>query len=326
MGEIGRVGAPGRREIGHGNLAERALLPLVPSEADFPYSLRLESLITESCGSSSMASVCGGCLAMMDAGVPVTRAVAGVAMGLLLDEDGGQQEPIILTDILGIEDALGTMDLKVAGDRDGITAFQMDIKCEGLSIDTLATALEQAREGRLHILDEMAKGPGGAVARAELPPTVPKLERFKVSPGDIGKIIGPGGKNIRATTEQFSLTNIDVQDDGSVTLSGMKTTDLAAAKDAIERLLAGGGGGRQPARSAYAGPWPEIGTVFRACEVVSVKNFGAFVLLGEAYPNLEGQAENSVETPFSLVRRHNDPRAVLPHLCRRSLPHQRDRN
>jgi polyribonucleotide nucleotidyltransferase len=145
VGEVGRNGAPGRREVGHGNLAERSLVAALPDADDFSYSMRVESLITESCGSSSMASVCGGSLAMMAAGVPLKHAVAGVAMGMLLDEEGGGEPPIILTDILGSEDALGTMDFKVAGNEAGISTFQLDIKCEGLSIELMREALEQAR-------------------------------------------------------------------------------------------------------------------------------------------------------------------------------------
>mmetsp|Transcript_1769 Transcript_1769/g.2598 ORF Transcript_1769/g.2598 Transcript_1769/m.2598 type:complete len:689 (+) Transcript_1769:171-2237(+) len=159
VGETGRVGMPGRREVGHGNLAERALLPALPDEEDFPYAIRVESLITESHGSSSMASVCGGTLALMDAGVPIKRPIAGVAMGMLLGDKNGvsDENAVILSDILGSEDALGTMDFKVAGDTEGITTFQMDIKCEGLALETMERALEQAREGRLHLLEHMKK-------------------------------------------------------------------------------------------------------------------------------------------------------------------------
>jgi polyribonucleotide nucleotidyltransferase len=154
VGEVGRVGGVNRREVGHGNLAERALIPCIPDVADFPYSIRAESLITESCGSSSMATVCGCCLAMLDAGVPLKSSVAGVAMGLILGETEGE-EPVILTDILGLEDALGTMDFKVAGNETGITTFQLDIKSEGLTLETLERALLQARRGRLSILADM---------------------------------------------------------------------------------------------------------------------------------------------------------------------------
>jgi polyribonucleotide nucleotidyltransferase len=176
VGETGRVGAPGRREVGHGNLAERALLPALPSEEDFPYAIRVESLVTESNGSSSMASVCGGCLALMDAGVPIVSPIAGIAMGMLLKDkrDGGgvatDDNAVILSDILGTEDALGTMDFKVAGNREGITTFQLDIKCEGLTLQTMKRALDQAKVGRLHILSEMEKAL--RVPRAELPSTV----------------------------------------------------------------------------------------------------------------------------------------------------------
>lgn len=185
VGETGRVGAPGRREVGHGNLAERALVPTLPK--NFPYTIRVESLITESHGSSSMASVCGGCLALMDAGVPVVTPVAGIAMGMLLLGNG---TAIVLSDITGTEDALGSMDFKVAGSREGITTFQLDVKCEGLTIETMAQALEQARVGRLHILDEMEKEL--AKPREQVADSVPKIAVFNVSADSLGKIIGPG--------------------------------------------------------------------------------------------------------------------------------------
>jgi polyribonucleotide nucleotidyltransferase len=181
VGECGRIGAIGRREIGHGNLAERGILPVLPSEEEFPYTIRLESLITESCGSSSMASVCGGSLALFNAGVPLKRAVAGVAMGLLLpdelkrgaDASSLDEEAVILTDILGLEDALGTMDFKVCGDAKGITAFQLDIKCEGLSTSLLRKALMQAKSGRLHMLYHMLKAQPKPAE--EMAPSVPKM-------------------------------------------------------------------------------------------------------------------------------------------------------
>ena len=174
------------------------MLPTLPTEEEFPYTIRVESLITESHGSSSMASVCGGSLALMDAGVPVKNPVAGVAMGMLLGDKGGvsDENAIILTDISGTEDALGTMDFKVAGDKDGITTFQLDIKCEGLTIETMERALEQARVGRLHLLSEMEKTLAGP--RKELPPTVPKMRTCEIPAENIGKVIGPGGKQIRA--------------------------------------------------------------------------------------------------------------------------------
>ena len=192
VGETGRTGAPGRREVGHGALAEKALRYALPDSKTFPYSMRVESLITESCGSSSMASVCGGCLALLDAGVPLTTSVAGVAMGVLLDD---VEDPVVLTDILGIEDALGGMDFKVAGSRDGISAFQLDVKELGLKAATLEKALAQAREARLHVLDEMASR--GVDEPQALSDSVPKTKTLQVEPAKIGKIIGKGGETIR---------------------------------------------------------------------------------------------------------------------------------
>ncbi|EWM22313.1 polyribonucleotide nucleotidyltransferase [Nannochloropsis gaditana] len=192
VGEVGRVGAPGRREIGHGNLAERALLPVIPSEEDFPYALRVESMIMESCGSSSMASACGGSLALMDCGVPLKRHIAGVAMGLLLDE--AVDEPIVLTDILGLEDAFGTMDFKICGDAEGVTTFQLDIKCNGLTFPTLEKALRQAKEGRLHILKIMEEA--CPAPRAEMRGNVMRISQVKINPSFIGKLIGPQGRQV----------------------------------------------------------------------------------------------------------------------------------
>ncbi|KAG5186243.1 polyribonucleotide nucleotidyltransferase [Tribonema minus] len=299
VGEVGRVGAPGRREVGHGNLAERALAPVIPDDESFPYSIRVESLITESCGSSSMASVCGGCMALMDAGVPVKRPIAGVAMGLLLDEDaeGGAsgEGGVVLTDILGLEDALGTMDFKVAGDKDAITTFQMDIKCEGLTIALLTKALAQAKEGRLHILGEMAK------ALAEPRPTLSKwapiFSVFKVPLDSIGRIIGPGGKQIRQIIEEFALGNVEIAEDGTVFVSSMDADANERASRFIQALAgeAGGGrgsrnGGRDQQRAPASPPSepaekPEIGKVYRECVVKGVHNFGCFV---EIATGLEG--------------------------------------
>jgi polyribonucleotide nucleotidyltransferase len=208
VGEVGRVGPPGRREVGHGKLAERALMPTLPAKELFPYTIRLESNITESNGSSSMASVCGGCLALMDAGVPIKRPVSGIAMGLILEKDAS----VILSDILGLEDALGDMDFKVTGDHEGITAFQMDIKVEGITIEIMKKALDQAKQGRIHILNEML-----AVCpkpREEMSVWAPRIERIQVKPSKIGVIIGPGGKQIRAIIEQTGV-DIDINDEGS---------------------------------------------------------------------------------------------------------------
>ena len=293
VGETGRVGAPGRREVGHGNLAERALIPIIPSEEKFPYTIRVESLITESHGSSSMASVCGGCLSLMDAGVPIERPVAGIAMGMLLGDKHSVSDDnaIIVSDILGVEDALGTMDFKVAGDRNGISTFQLDIKCEGLTFETMARALEQARQGRLHILDEMEKAL--PKAREELPPLVPKIGTCKIDESSIGKVIGPGGKQIRAIIEDFELANMDVAEDGSIQLSSLNTTNISRAIEFIDTLVSSGSGrGPKEPRPEYNGPAPEIGKIYTG-KIISMHNFGVFleILPGAedgSYPGLEG--------------------------------------
>jgi len=304
VGETGRVGAPGRREVGHGNLAERALIPALPSEADFPYAIRVESLVTESNGSSSMASVCGGCLALMDAGVPISSPVAGIAMGMLLKDGRTDDDAVILSDILGTEDALGTMDFKVAGNREGITTFQLDIKCEGLTLETMKRALDQARIGRLHILDEMDKALSGS--RGELPSTVPKVVKMKISADSIGKVIGPGGKQIRALIEDFGLSNIDVGEDGTVQLSGFDMGQIEKAREMIESLTSstGGGGGRRGGgggrgggeprepRPEYVGEAPEEGKTYTG-KITGIHQFGVFleILPGAedgSTPGLEG--------------------------------------
>ena len=291
VGETGRVGAPGRREVGHGNLAERALIPVIPSDADFPYSIRVESLITESHGSSSMASVCGGSLALMDAGVPIKRNVAGIAMGMLLgDKEGVSDEnAVILSDISGTEDALGTMDFKVAGDRIGITTFQLDIKCEGLSLETMGRALAQAREGRLHILDQMESIL--PAPRESLPPTVPKILLFDIPFESIGKVIGPGGKQIRAIIEDHELVNMDVGDDGKIQVSSLKPDKLEDAKAFVLALI-GNGNGSKKDRVKYAGPEPVAGENYTG-KITGIHPFGVFVeiLPGSedgSTPGLEG--------------------------------------
>eukprot|EP00548_Thalassiothrix_antarctica_P008899 CAMPEP_0194133258 /NCGR_PEP_ID=MMETSP0152-20130528/3504_1 /TAXON_ID=1049557 /ORGANISM="Thalassiothrix antarctica, Strain L6-D1" /LENGTH=878 /DNA_ID=CAMNT_0038828543 /DNA_START=148 /DNA_END=2785 /DNA_ORIENTATION=+ len=297
VGETGRVGAPGRREVGHGNLAERALAPTLPSEEEFPYTIRVESLITESHGSSSMASVCGGCLALMDSGVPIKNPVAGIAMGMLLNDKEGvsDENALILSDILGTEDALGTMDFKVAGDRTGITTFQLDIKCEGLSLQTMERALEQARVGRLHILDKMDEVL--PKSREILPDTVPKLARFTIEPSSIGKVIGPGGKQIRAVIEDFELSNMNVQDDGSVQISAFSQEKLVEAEAFVKKLVASSGGpsggrGERKERPQYTGPEPVEGQVYRG-KITGIHAFGVFLEFmpgaeDGSYPPLEG--------------------------------------
>ena len=292
VGETGRVGAPGRREVGHGNLAERALAPVIPSEDEFPYSIRVESLVTESHGSSSMASVCGGCLALMDAGVPIRKPVAGIAMGMLLDEKNGvsDSDAIILSDISGTEDALGTMDFKVAGDREGITTFQLDIKCEGLTVETMARALEQARLGRVHLLDEMDKILDKP--RSSLPDTVPKMASFEIPFESIGKVIGPGGKQIRSIIEDFELEGMDVNDDGKIQVSSFKEEKLEAAKEFVIALIGKGGpNGAKGDRPKYVGPEPVEGENYTG-KITGVHPFGVFV---EILPGAEDGSSPGLE-------------------------------
>mmetsp|Transcript_6776 Transcript_6776/g.17464 ORF Transcript_6776/g.17464 Transcript_6776/m.17464 type:complete len:847 (-) Transcript_6776:19-2559(-) len=289
VGETGRVGAPGRREVGHGNLAERALIPILPTEKDFPYTIRVESLITESHGSSSMASVCGGCLALMDAGVPVKTNVAGIAMGMLLgDKEGVSDEnAVILSDISGTEDALGTMDFKVAGNREGITTFQLDIKCEGLTLETMERALAQAREGRLKILDKMEEVLESP--RETLPDTVPKMLTFKVPFESIGKIIGPGGKQIRAIIEDHELVGMDVADEGLVQMSSFSQEKMEAAKKMVLSLV---GNNRQNGeKKKYAGPPPEEGKNYEG-KITGIHPFGVFL---EILPGAEDGSSPGLE-------------------------------
>lgn len=253
VGEVGRIGSPGRREIGHGKLAERALARIVPAQEKFPYVIRLESNITESNGSSSMASVCGGCLAMMDAGVPIQRPVAGIAMGLILEEG----EYAILSDILGAEDALGDMDFKITGDDRGITAFQMDIKVEGITHKIMEDALHQAKEGRRHILQKMLLV--CPKPKTEMSSYAPRIETLQVKPSKIGVIIGPGGKQIRAITEETGA-QIDINDSGLVSISSQDAISMARAKEIIINLTSE----------------MEIGKIYKG-RITSAMPFGYFV-------------------------------------------------
>ncbi len=242
-----------------------------------------------------MASVCGGSLALMDAGVPIKNPIAGIAMGMLLgDKDGvSDHNAVILSDILGTEDALGTMDFKVAGDRYGITAFQLDIKCEGLSLETMERALEQARKGRLHILDAMESVL--PKSRERLPETVPKLARFSVPPDSIGKIIGPGGKQIRAIIEDFELSNMDVNDDGTVQISSFKAEKLNEAEEFVKHLISGSSGKsrkEKEERPEYTGPEPVDGEIYMG-KITGIHQFGVFLEFmpgaeDGSYPGLEG--------------------------------------
>lgn len=261
VGEVGRSGPAGRREVGHGKLAERALFATAPSLTEFPYTIRLESNITESNGSSSMASVCGCCLAMMDAGVPIKRPVSGIAMGLILEDDG----VAILSDILGLEDALGDMDFKVTGDQEGITAFQMDIKVEGITLEIMGKALERAKEGRIHILEKMlAVLPA---ARKEMSLYAPRIETMQVPQSKIGTIVGPGGKQIRAIIEETGV-QIDINDSGLVSIASTNPASMKRAKQIIEGLIGE----------------VEVGRVYEG-KVTSVVQFGVFV---EIMPGKEG--------------------------------------
>ena len=252
-GETGRVGSPKRREIGHGRLAKRALVPVLPKAEDFAYSIRLVSEITESNGSSSMASVCGGCLALMDAGVPIKAHVAGVAMGLILDGN----RFAVLTDILGDEDHLGDMDFKVAGTANGVTALQMDIKVQGITKEIMQVALAQAKEGRLHILSKMQESM--SVVRTELSEHAPRMVTIKIHPDKIREVIGKGGATIQAITKETGCS-IDIQDDGTVTIASTSASGMEEAKRQIEGITAEAEVGK-----IYEGP------------VVKILEFGALV-------------------------------------------------
>ncbi len=254
-GETGRVGTPKRREIGHGRLAKRALVAVLPDRADFPYSMRVVSEITESNGSSSMASVCGGCLALMDAGVPLKAHVAGIAMGLI--KDGNRFA--VLTDILGDEDHLGDMDFKVAGTTSGITALQMDIKIQGITKEIMQVALAQAKEARLHILGKMVEAMG--TANTEVSQFAPRLYTMKINPEKIRDVIGKGGATIRALTEETGTT-IDIGEDGTITIASTDADKAAHAKKRIEEITAE----------------VEIGKVYEG-PIVKILDFGALVNL-----------------------------------------------
>ena len=253
VGEAGRVGSPGRREIGHGKLAWRAINPLLPSKDEFPYTIRIVSEVTESNGSSSMATVCGTSLAMMDAGVPLARPVAGIAMGLIKEGDNFA----VLSDILGDEDHLGDMDFKVAGTETGITSLQMDIKITSITPEIMQIALDQARDGRLHILDEMAKALTSA--RDALADSAPKITTIKIPVDKIRDIIGPGGKIIREIVEETGA-KIDIEDDGTVSVAAVSQTSSDAALARIRDIVAE----------------PELNEIYDG-KVVKTVDFGAFV-------------------------------------------------
>ena len=280
VGEVGRVGFTSRREVGHGKLAWRALQAVLPAATDFPYTIRVVSEITESNGSSSMASVCGGSLAMMDAGVPLKSPVAGVAMGLILEDDGSYA---VLTDILGDEDHLGDMDFKVAGTENGITSLQMDIKVAGITPEIMKQALSQAKDGRMHILQEMSK----AISEAgDFSVHAPRIETMKVATDKIREVIGSGGKVIREIVET-SGAKVDISDDGTIKIASPDGASIQKAYDMIHSIVAE----------------PEVGSIYTGT-VVKLVDFGAFV-------NFFGKRDGLVHVSQIENRRLNHPSDVL---------------
>jgi polyribonucleotide nucleotidyltransferase len=253
VGETGRIGAPGRREVGHGKLAWRAIHPVLPLRHEFPYTIRVVSEITESNGSSSMATVCGASLALMDAGVPLKAPTAGIAMGLILED----KRFAVLSDILGDEDHLGDMDFKVAGTEKGITSLQMDIKIAGITEEIMRVALTQAKDGRLHILGEMSKAITSA--RAELGEHAPRIEVFSIPTDKIREVIGTGGKVIREIVEKTGA-KVDISDDGTVKVASSSGDSIKAAINWIKSIASD----------------PEVGHIYEGT-VVKVMDFGAFV-------------------------------------------------
>jgi polyribonucleotide nucleotidyltransferase len=266
-GEAGRIMGPGRREIGHGALAERSLLGILPSGEEFPYTVRIISDITESNGSSSMASVCGGCMALMDAGVPIKGVCAGISVGRFTSESGKVTH---VTDIIGEEDFFGEMDFKVAGTREGITGIQLDLKARGLSIEEIETILEQAKVGRFEIIETMKATL--AEPRPDISTYAPRIIVVKIDPDKIGKLIGPGGKMIRGIQERHGVT-IDVEEDGTVHIASINAEGGRQAKAEVEAL----------------GAEIRVGSVFEG-RVVAVKEFGAFV---ELVPGTDGMCHIS---------------------------------
>jgi polyribonucleotide nucleotidyltransferase len=289
VGETGRLG-PNRRAIGHGHLAERALRAVIPGKTDFPYTIRLVSEVLESNGSSSMATVCGGTLSLLNAGVPIRKSVAGIAMGLVKEENNY----VVLSDILGEEDHLGDMDFKVAGTVDGITGFQMDIKIAGVDASVMSEALLQAKEGRLHILRLMNETI--AEPRESISEFAPKIINLKIDPEKIGAVIGPGGKTIKGITEKTGAT-INVENDGTVTIYSREKTMAEEAEAAVRGLV----------EEPEVGRW-YMGTVRRIME------FGAFV---EFLPGKEGLvhisrlAEEHVRSVQDVVQEGQEVRVKL---------------
>ncbi len=278
-GEAGRIMGPGRREIGHGALAERSLLGILPTTEEFPYTIRLVSDITESNGSSSMASVCGGCLALMDAGVPIRNTCAGISVGRFTDTDGKVTH---VTDIIGEEDFFGEMDFKVSGTREGITGIQLDLKARGLSVEEIEKIFAQAKEGRFHIIGLMEQVI--AKPRPDISPLAPRITIVKIDPEKIGKLIGPGGKTIRGIQEMTGA-QIDVEEDGTVFIACSDAAKAAMARAAVEAL----------------GAEVKIGAVYTG-KVVSIKVFGCFVVLA---PGTDGMVYVS-ELAHGYVKNVNE--------------------
>ena len=281
VGEVGRFGAPGRREVGHGKLAWRALHPVLPSKEDFPYTIRVLSDVTESNGSSSMATVCGGCLSMMDAGVPIERPVSGIAMGLILEG----KDFAVLSDILGDEDHLGDMDFKVAGTSAGITTMQMDIKVAGITKEIFEVALKQASEGRAHILNEMTKALGSA--RTELSAHAPRIETIQIDKSKIREVIGTGGKVIREIVAETGA-KVDIDDEGVIKISSSDVNQIEAAKKWILGIV----------------EEPEVGKIYDG-KVVNIVDFGAFVnFMGgkDGLVHVSEMKNERVEKPTDVVK------------------------
>ena len=281
VGETGRTGGAGRREIGHGALAERSLAAVIPSEADFPYALRVSSEIMESNGSTSMASVCSGCLALMDAGVPIKKPVAGISVGLVSEFDANGQlgRHVTLTDIIGSEDHFGDMDFKLCGTADGVTGFQLDLKLKGISLELMAKSIHQARDARMKILDVMNSVL--AAPRTEMSPYAPRIETIKIPQDKIGLIIGPGGKTIKGIVAETGA-EINIEDDGSINIYSNNGDAMARAKEIILGMT----------------KELEVGETYHA-RVVTTKEFGAFV---ECLPGKEGLVHISELADFRVQK------------------------
>jgi len=266
VGEVRRLSGPGRREIGHGYLAERALMPVLPSREDFPYAIRSVTEIMSQNGSTSMAATCSSCLALMDAGVPIKAPVSGIAMGLMMDGD----KPYVLSDIADAEDFAGDMDFKVTGTAKGITAIQMDMKLHGLPVSVLGEALAKSKSGRAFILDHMLTTL--ATARPKLSPYAPRIEKLMINPDKIGAVIGKGGETIKKITAETGAM-IDISDDGLITIAAVDGQAIERALNWIKGLT----------------EEPEVGTVYEG-KVVSIKDFGAFVNI---MPGIDGMVHIS---------------------------------